>query len=139
VDLKSDPKREKYPETGLPIRAMRMSAKVPYWDAVDLNHLDRASVLEWMRGRSDRYLKAIVCALLHHEAPTDLEEAPPAPAPPPPAPAQAPALTAPAEPVKCICTATGHDPEKNPHPDCALHSIGPAGQAYRARMQQGKG
>jgi hypothetical protein len=88
MNLQSDPKREKYPETGIPIFALRTTTN--QWDNVDLNHLDRASLLEWMRDRSPRYLKAIVCALLRHEAPTDAEEAPKPAMPPAPPKDQAP-------------------------------------------------
>jgi hypothetical protein len=65
--MKEDPKRAKLPETGIYVRAKYQTARGEAWDAVDLAHLTRESVLEWMRDRSPEYLQNTILALLGHE------------------------------------------------------------------------
>jgi hypothetical protein len=64
-DLKADPARLDYPETGIFIRAKQDGR----WGAVDLSHLDRESVIAWLN-RDEGVAQNVVLILLGHKQQT---------------------------------------------------------------------
>lgn len=69
IEYHSDPLREHLPAYGIPIRAKRGGA----WGAVDINHLDKPSLLAWLRSRNDvpdagaGWRESIILAILRHD------------------------------------------------------------------------
>lgn len=63
---RTDPERETLEEAGIPIRAIRTS--IGAWDAVDIAHLDRSSLVLWLRSRggSNLWAENTVLVLLGH-------------------------------------------------------------------------
>jgi hypothetical protein len=75
VNLKQDPTRTELPETGIFVRA-QVSQLVPkfptseamaIWGNVDINHLDRQSLITWMDDKDKAYLMSLALFLLNHE------------------------------------------------------------------------
>jgi hypothetical protein len=62
--LKVDLARTHLPKTGVPVRALRSDGE---WGAVDIAHLDRQSLWNWMEGLTARALMRLVEILLGHD------------------------------------------------------------------------
>ena len=64
-ELKLDPNRLDLPETGIYIRAKDEAGK---WGSHDIAHLDRESLLRWLRSRggSNPWAENVVAILLGH-------------------------------------------------------------------------
>jgi hypothetical protein len=72
-ELFIDPARVEFPETGIYVRAKNMFGK---WDNIDIAHLKRDSLLDWLRSRGGDNLWAenTVLLLLAHS--TEANDAP---------------------------------------------------------------
>lgn len=63
--MKIDPTRTDLPETGIYVRALNVEGR---WDNIDLAHLDKESVLEFLqsRGGDNQWAENTVGVLLGH-------------------------------------------------------------------------
>lgn len=72
LPLKQDPDRARYPDrfrpTGYPVRALISDGTREVWGNVDIMHLTRDSLLQWLRSRPN-LAENVVLSLLRHEAP----------------------------------------------------------------------
>ena len=64
-ELYLDPSRVELPETGIYVRAKNLYDK---WDSIDIAHLTRASLLDWLRSRGgeNQWAENTVLLLLAH-------------------------------------------------------------------------
>jgi hypothetical protein len=68
--LQEDPQRAGFPETGVYVRAKTVEGG---WGSVDMTRLTRASLLQWLKGRSREYVLDCLLILLEHARLTDEE------------------------------------------------------------------
>ncbi len=61
--LRTDPERAHLPETGIYVRAVGADGR---FDAVDIAHLTKESLLAWLRSRTPTFTENVVLALLGH-------------------------------------------------------------------------
>jgi len=71
-DLVADERRLDGAETGIPVRARTEKG----WDAVDIAHLTRESLWQWLTSKSPDYCRSVVLALLGHDHHTDVSNLP---------------------------------------------------------------
>jgi hypothetical protein len=59
----ADPERVHLPETGIFVRALDLDGK---FDAIDISHLTKESLLAWLRDKKPVFVEGVVLVLLGH-------------------------------------------------------------------------
>ncbi len=65
--LRADPERRRLPETGIFVRGMGEDGR---FDAIDISHLTKESLVEWLRSKKPVFVEGVVLALLGHSRET---------------------------------------------------------------------
>lgn len=58
-----DPERAHLPETGIYVRGLGADGK---FDAIDISHLTKESLVEWLRSKRSVFVEGVVLVLLGH-------------------------------------------------------------------------
>ncbi len=61
--LRGDPERKHLPETGIFVRGMGEDGR---FDAIDISHLTRESLVDWLRDKKPVFVEGVVLVLLGH-------------------------------------------------------------------------